>query len=209
MTSDELVAYSASIAERHIATMLMVDELETAPADNESKDYKSDALAEAIFLRSFTAYEGVVERLFLHYVTGGASLSGISANSYLSIDNESHARQLTKAGYKFLSWAKPSEIRSTAQNYIERGWPLVDMMAAKEQALADCERIRNRIAHTSIEADQQFNTVQRNMLTTERLFAITPGQFLRIRSTRLRKLHIGYYIEVMTETLEALLDPRL
>jgi hypothetical protein len=52
-----------------------------------------------------------------------------------------------------------------------------------------------------------FNIVQRNLLQTERLFAITPGQFLRIRNKRLKKLHIGHYFDVMNETLGAIITP--
>jgi ABC-type cobalamin transport system ATPase subunit len=114
---------------------------------------------------------------------------------------------VTKAGYKFLSWAKPQETRATADNYIENGWPISDMINAKSQELSDCERIRNRIAHNSLEAVMNFNAVQRNLLRTERLFPISPGQFLRIRNARLKKLHIGHYLDVMRDTLAAILDP--
>ncbi|MDH3028643.1 hypothetical protein [Methylobacterium fujisawaense] len=208
MTPAALTQFGQSAAERHAAILNFVDSIDVASDTIESTDHQSDAFAEAIFLRAFTHYESSVETLFLHYVTGGVSLSGGRANTYLSIQDEGHARRLTKAGNRFLSWAKPTEIRTTAQNYIENGWPLVDMMAAKEQALADCERVRNRIAHNSFEAAQQFSIVQRNMLGTERLFDLSPGQFLRIRSVRHRKTHLKHYIETLYETLEALLDPR-
>lgn len=173
----------------------------------ESADHQSDAYAEAIFLRAFTAYENDLEKLFLHYVTGGLSLDGKAANTYLKLKDETAARRLTKAGYKFLSWSKPQDIRTTAENYIENGWPISGMMSAKSQDLSDCERVRNRIAHNSLEALINFNVVQRNLLQTERLFSITPGQFLRIRNTRLKKLHIGHYLDVMNETLGAILTP--
>ncbi|MEY9604104.1 hypothetical protein AB7M74_010713 [Bradyrhizobium japonicum] len=101
------------------------------------------------------------------------------ANTYLRLTDESSARKLIKAGYKFLNWAKPDTIRETAQNYIENGWPLVDMLATRTQDLADCERIRNKIAHNSTEAVQQFSVVQRNLLATERLFDLSPGQLLK------------------------------
>ena len=207
MTPEELVEFRDSIAQRHAAIYELVDSLDAAPMDTASQDHRSDSIAEALFLRAFTAYETDVERLFLHYVTGGTTLQGVQAKSYLSLQDEAQARKLTKAGFRFLNWAKPQDIKATAENYIEHGWPIVEMMATKTQVLSDCERVRNRIAHNSIEAAQQFNTVQRNMLATERLFDITAGQFLRIRSTRLRKLHIGYYIDVLNETLGAILDP--
>ena len=207
MTPLELVELRDAITMRHAAAVIQLNDLEAASTDIQSTDHRSDAFAEAIFLRAFTAYENDVERLFLHYVTGGGSLQGKAANTYLRIQDEAHARQVTKARQAFLSWAKPAEIRTTAKTYIEDGWPFVDMMSAKEVDLADCERVRNRIAHNSIEARQQFNVVQRNMLSTERLFDLSPGQFLRIRNTRLRKLHIGHYLDVLNDTLGALIDP--
>lgn len=207
MTPEELTEFRGGIDARYASTSAQIEELDPAPIDEQSADYRSDAYAEAIFLRAFTAYEIDVERMFLHYVTGGASMQGRQANTYLSIRDESHARRLTKGGYKFLSWAKPSEIKTIAQTYIHNGWPLVDMMATKEQDLSDCERVRNRIAHNSLEAIQQFGIVQRNLLTTERIFDLTPGQFLRMRSTRLRKLHIKHYVDVLHGTLTALVDP--
>tara|TARA_R110002049_G_scaffold229354_4_gene401441 strand:- start:702 stop:1331 length:630 start_codon:yes stop_codon:yes gene_type:complete len=207
MTPQKLIECSKSIADRHAFLVRIIDELDPASPDIESDDFKSDAFAEGIFLRAFTAYENDIEKLFLHYVTGGATLKGAIARTYLSIQDEGHARRLTKAGFRFLNWSRPNDIKNTAENYIENGWPIVDMMAAKAQDLADCERVRNRIAHSSDEAIQKFNTVQRNLLSTERLFTITPGQFLRIRNLRLKKLHIRHYVDVMNEMLIAIQDP--
>lgn len=207
MTPQELAEYRDAIAERHVRFWTVVNGMDPASEDHESVEHVPDAYAEALFLRAFTAYENDLERLFLHYVTGGLTLQGAAANTYLKVTDEQLARKLTRAGFKFLSWAKPQETRATADNYLENGWPISGMMNAKSQDLSDCERVRNRIAHNSLEAVGQFNVVQRNMLQTERLFPITPGQFLRIRNKRLKKLHIGHYLDVMNDTLGAILDP--
>ena len=207
MTPAALLEYSHAIAERHAEAMALVDQIAPAPTDDESSDQKADAYAEGLFFRMFTSYENDIEKLFLHYVTGGASLKGVQATTYLKIANEDLARKLIRAGWRFLSWGKPEKIRETAQNYIQDGWPICVSMNAKCQELSDCERIRNRIAHKSTESRAQLNVVQRNLLKTERLFLITPGQLLRIRSTRFKKLHIGHYFDVMTETIGAILDP--
>lgn len=207
MTPEELQQHRDELAARHARVLALVEELDPASADAASDDHKSDGFAEAIFLRAFTAFEADVERLFLHYVTGGASLSGGQANSYLSVADEAHARRLTKGANRFLGWAKPQDIKAIAETYIENGWPLVDMLATKTQVLADCERVRNRIAHNSLEAMQQFGVVQRNYLGTERLFHLTPGQFLRIRNGRLRTLHITHFLDTLTETVAAVFDP--
>ena len=207
MTPADLATHRAAISARYLTLKGAIDGLTTAPENTASHDYQSDAYAEALFLRAFTAYESDLEKLFLHYVTGGHSLNGRVANTFLKITDEAAARKLTKAGYKFLSWAKPQETRTTAENYIENGWPISAMMSAKSQDLSDCERIRNRIAHNSLEASNGFGVVQRNQLQTERVFDITPGQFLRIRNTRLRKTHIQHYVSVMNETLDAIFSP--
>lgn len=207
MIADEFIAFAENVAERYRAIGAAVAAIDPAPDDTESTDVNKDLYVEAIFLRAFTAYENDLEALFLHYVTGGLSSNGIAAHSFLRADDTAHARRLTRAGIKFLSWAKPSETRTTADTYLRNGWPISSMMSAKAQDLADCERVRNRIAHSSIEADQQFNLVQRNMLQTERIFSLTPGQFLRIRNKRHRKLHLAYYLEVLNETLQAIIAP--
>ena len=207
MAPAELTNFYDEISTRHTSTMEQILELDPAPEDSESVDNRADAYAEALFLRSFAIYESDVEKLFLHYVTGGTSLGGEPANTYLRVTDVTLARRLTRAGWRFLSWSKPQEIRTTADTYIKEVWPISDIMSAKSQELSDCERIRNRIAHRSIESLHQFNVVQRNLLRTERLFPISPGQLLRIRSARLRKLHLGHYLDVMTDTLIGIIDP--
>ena len=103
----------------------------------------------------------------------------------------------------------PYAIRAIAKNYIENGWPISEMMNAKSQELSDCQYVRNHIAHNSLESRLYFNAVQRNLLKTERLFPITPGQLLRIRSKKFKKLHITHYFDAMNDTLNAIMDPSL
>jgi hypothetical protein len=207
MTPSALTDFRDAVLTRQSSIAAILAAMDPAPEDSESTDPVADAYAEAIFLRSFTAYENELERLFLHYVTGGLTLSGAAPNTYLRVSDESLARKLTKAGFRFLSWAKPSQTRETASTYIENGWPIADMMSANAQDLSDCEKLRNRIAHNSLEAAAEFNSVQRNLLQTERLFNISPGQLLRIRSKKFRKIHIERYITVMNNTILSVIEP--
>ncbi|MDD1497610.1 hypothetical protein PVA19_04235 [Agrobacterium sp. CNPSo 3708] len=207
MTPEELADYRQNISEKHLVLVGFADDLPVAGDDVESEDHHADSVAEAIFLRGFTTYESHIEKLFFHYVTGGLSANGVAAASHLKPSNEEIARKIVKAGFKFLSWAKPSNTSLTAQLYLENGWPLVDMMATKTQELSDCERIRNRIAHLSTESATDFGVVQRNLLATERLFSITPGQLLRIRHRRHRMSNLKRYLNVMYETIDSIIDP--
>ena len=207
MTRRELRALGRRIGERHCATLELVDELDSASSEVESVDTVSDALAEALFMRAFTAYEQDVEALFFHYVTGGASVGGQRARTYLRTRDVAIAKRLAHGSQKFLSWSRPQQIRETAERYIENGWPIIDAMNAGSHVLADCERIRNRIAHRSSHSQLQFDAVQRNLFGTERVFPMTPGQLLRVRSKSGPELCASWYMRTMVETLQQIVDP--
>jgi hypothetical protein len=207
MTPAELTAFRLDISARYVVLAGQANSLPNAATDVQSEDEISDALAEALFIRAFIRYESALETLFFHYASGGGSVQGAIANSYLRPGNEEAARRMVRAGFKFMSWSKPEIIRDTAKVYIENGWPIADMMAGQNQDLADCERIRNRIAHNSAEAATQFNIVQRNLLGTERVFALTPGQLLRMRFRNSAALNLERYLKVMADVLDAITDP--
>lgn len=207
MTPRELLSYQEAILKRIANAKELVSDFLPAPSETESDDVIADSFFEALFLRQFVQFESDLEKLFIHYLTGGASLGGRVAPTHLNVTDEETARRIVRGGWKFLSWSKPETIRNTAQTYIDKGWPINEMMNAKSKDLADCERIRNCICHISDSARAQFDVVQRNLLHTERTFPISPGQLLRIRSTRLRKFHIEHYVEIMHETLKGILDP--
>lgn len=207
MTPEDLALFREEIVQRHERFNHRINQLAFASAEEESLEHDADALAESLFLRYFATYETDIERLFLHYVTGGISLSGRPARSYLQVTEEPRARKIVRAGFKFLSWAKASNVKETATTYLENGWPLTDMLATRTQDLADCEKIRNRIAHHSLEASQEFAAVQRNLFFTERLFPISAGQLLRVRHRTKKKSHIAYYGEVINSMLIAVIDP--
>jgi len=207
MTPEDLANLAAAVETRRDDLTAALAAFQFAPADTPTDDASADVTIEALFLRCFTAYEADLERLFLHYVTGGVSLSGRVARSYLAITDESHARRMIVNGFKFLSWAKPNAVRDTAANYLEHGWPLIDMLATQTQHISDCEKIRNRIAHRSMEASNEFAAVQRNLFQTERLFEMTPGHLLRTRFRARRKHVLQHYNETLSATLLAITDP--
>ncbi|MGA3825327.1 hypothetical protein, partial [Pseudomonas chlororaphis] len=180
---------------------------QTIPNDTPSTDILVDTSVEAIFLRAFTAYENDVEQIFLHYVTGGRTLNNFSPTSYLNTTDRSLARSIVKGSNKFISWAQADSLARAAKLYMHEGWPMAVVVSANSQFLSDGERVRNRIAHNSSEAIQQFKVVQRNMLGTERLFDLSPGQFLRMKHTRQRILYIDFYMNVLNQALLAMMEP--
>jgi hypothetical protein len=207
VTNDDLITLNEAVGAQRDALTERLMAFAVAPADAPSDDETADIALEALFLRMFTIYEERLERLFLHYVTGGQSISGIGAHTFLSITDERLAKRLVRAGYNFLSWSKPAEVRTMASNYLDRGWPFVDMLGISTETLSDCTKIRNRIAHRSDEAQSHFSAVQRNLFQTERLFEMSPGQLLRCRFRRSKKLIFQHYNETLAQTLQAIADP--
>lgn len=207
MTLVELAQLAQSIADRHAALDERLQTVAAAPTDVMSGDADADSLAEAVFLRTFTSYEADLERIFLHFVTGGATLNGMAAVSYLNVADEEQAKRLVRGAFRYLSWSKPSTTRVTADTYLTDGWPITPILAARSQDLSDCEKIRNRIAHQSSEAHSDFAAVQRNLFLTERLFPISPGQLLRTRFRSRRQLVIQHYVTTMRDVLTAMIDP--
>ena len=207
MTADDLAALHEQVGMERVHLSERLQEVPAAGASAPSDDEAADIMLEALFLRTFTRYEEMLERLFLHYVTGGSSLSGIAGLSFLSITDEAKARHLVRAGFAFLRWSKPADARTMAANYLDRGWPFVDTLGVSTDTLNDCAKIRNRIAHRSDESRTHFAAVQRNLFQTERLFDMSPGQLLRCRYRRTRKLVFQYYGDAIASTLQAITDP--
>lgn len=207
MSPEEFREFQVVLSTQTQETLEQISDLPFASAIELDDKYNESRLAEAIFLEAFTAYEVNLETLFLHYACGGLSLNGIGASRYLSVNDEARVRAIAKAGQRFLSWAKPSQTRETAQLYLENGWPIAELMSTKEQVLSDCEKVRNRIAHNSIEANTAFKAVQRNIFGTERAFNLRPGQLLRIKMPRTRFSVAYSYIVAMGEVTDALINP--
>lgn len=207
MTPQALLDLAETVKLRRVDLNHTLSEIKFAPSDAPTDDPAMDITMEALFLRVFTEYEADLERLFLHYVTGGASISARHARSYLAARDETHARRMVVNGFRFLSWAKPSAVRETAKNYLENGWPITDVLASKTQDITDCEKIRNRIAHRSVEAAADFAAVQRNLFQTERVFPITPGHVLRTRFRGKSQHVLRHYNDELATALIAITDP--
>lgn len=207
MTAEELVELHVVVGAQRDQLSERMQNFAAASIEAPSEDEDADIALEALFLRAFTHYEEVLERLFLHYITGGSSMSGVAGTSFLSVTDESRARRIIGASNRFLSWSKPADVKVMAGNYLNQGWPFVDMLGISNDTLSDCTKVRNRIAHRSDEARRQFAAVQRNLFQTERLFDMSPGQMLRCRFRGTRELVFQHYSKTLAATLQSIADP--
>lgn len=184
MSPEDFQIFSLAFAQRSKSLRESAETLRLASSEEASLDIAEDVRAEGTFLRHFLEYEAAIEVVFLHYVTGGLAIGGWAPKSIIATSNTDAVKRLIKGGAQFLSWAKPSSVRDYAERCFEDGKPFVDIFLSRASTLSDCEKIRNRIAHPSIEAQIGFAEVQRNLFRTERPFQMTPGQALRVRAGR-------------------------
>jgi len=111
------------------------------------------------------------------------------------------------AGQKYLDWAVPGNVRDRAKLFFEDGKPFHEPMANQAQIISDAQKIRNMIAHDSLEAWNSYNEVQRNNFQTERSFPMSPGQMLRARKPRHSECLGEQYFDTIAGVLSSILRP--
>lgn len=208
MDPDEFLDAYRSFTESHNCYRELIDALPIAQDDHLSEDHTSDSLAEGVFLRMFSEYESVIENLTIHYIMNGKTLAGREGRSLvLSLEIGIVKRMIRGSGAKLPSFSNPGKAIETSKIFLDDGWPISQALQTKTQQISDAEKIRNRIAHKSDESRSHFQSVQRNILQTERTFPITPGQFMRIRVPRNRKTIISSLQTLTFDVVSAIFDP--
>lgn len=153
-----------------------------------STDVECDILAEGIFIRGFTAFENCLEELFLHFSSGGETKSGNTPTSRIAGCSREEARQIIKNGHRFLDWSNPRSVKERSAIFFKDGEPFNTQINSISHSFSDAEKIRNMIAHDSLESGIAYIEVQTRLFTAERPFKMTPGHLLRTRNHK-RKLH--------------------
>lgn len=160
---------------------LALNNLAYADANRIDGDVEKNVAAEGIFLRGFTIYERTLDRLFLAYCTGSKGLDGAQPTCRLANCDEAQALAIAKNGFRFLDWSSPKSVRERADLFFLDGEPFRTGVDPRATSLSEMEKIRNRIAHFSPEAELGYLSVQRALFGTERVFEMSPGQLLRTR----------------------------
>jgi hypothetical protein len=91
--------------------------------------------------------------------------------------------------------------------YFENGAPFYNPVIGKSQVFSDAEKLRNVIAHDSLESWNGYLDVQRNNFQTERTFRMPPGQLLRARTPRTAISWGEHYFSHFAEAFAAILRP--
>ena len=139
-------------------------------------------LAESIFFTGFRAYEGFVREVFLLYSMGKRPRNNAEVISYINPKNFLHSEQLIKSSMKFLDWNSPDVIIERAELFLQNGYPIKLPYTTNLISLRDYKKLRNHIAHDSMETLDEYKKVLRNYYTIIPLTIPAPGEYLLLPS---------------------------
>lgn len=140
-------------------------------------------LTESIFFAAFRSYEGFVRDVFLLYCLGVRPSGKHRVVSYLQPRNFSHASQLLQSGMPHLDWTSPDTVLQRAETYLRDGYPFKLPYSTNLEALRDCKRLRNHIAHNSSESMEEYKKAVQRHYKTLPLVIPSPGEFLVLPDT--------------------------
>jgi len=143
-----------------------------------------ELLVESIFFATYRSYEGFLREIFLLYCLGKQSKKKPKVKSYLKPKDFEHSEQLIKSSMPFLDWTSPDRVIERSQIYLQNGHPIKLPYTTNRQQLFDFKKIRNHIAHNSIESNSEYEKVIKNYFGYIPLTVLTPGQFLMLSSKK-------------------------
>jgi hypothetical protein len=158
-----------------------------------------EMLAGLQLLRLYLVWEEFVESVFLRYICGCTSPSGFCP--FLLCTRESNLVGATKTvfgKYKYLGWG-PSDTIARAQIYFQGGEPFSIAIGSAQRELEAIYTIRNRFAHRSEYAQDQFRRLVRSELGYNPP-GMTPGRFLlsiKTAATFRGQTFFDYYASVL------------
>lgn len=141
-------------------------------------ELQRNLVRELAFLRCVLAWEVLLEDSFIVYMTGGKGLSGKKAKSLVTAKTGPQARAILLGGRDYLSWSSTETVKGRARVWFSDGEPYITAFSTFSTN-KEIRVVRNRIAHNSGEAKEQFNTLREKKVTNaaERR-GMGPGAFL-------------------------------
>jgi len=142
-----------------------------------------ELLVESIFFNTYRSYEGFIREVFILYCMEKKSSKKPNAKSFLKPNNFLHAEQLLKSSMAFLDWTSADTVIERAELFLNNGHPIKLPYTTHKVQLNNFKKIRNHIAHNSIESEIQFSKVVQIYYHGVVPLAIpTPGQYLMLTS---------------------------
>jgi hypothetical protein len=144
-----------------------------------------ELLVESIFFTTYRSFEGFLREIFILYCLEKQSSRKPKVKSYLKPKDFEHSEQLIKSSMPFLDWTSPDKVIERSEIYLQNdGHPIKLAYTANKQQLIEFKKIRNHIAHNSVESQSEYEKVVKNYYGVIPLRIPTPGQFLMLTSKK-------------------------
>jgi hypothetical protein len=135
-----------------------------------------ESLYEGLFLRSVTAFEGLIECVFFQALRGQIRTSTVGGK--ITATSNAVLRDVLLDGKDYLEWLPYNRTLDRARRYLRGGRPFTHIENDDLGKLTQITRIRNAVAHSSKHAKEVFRKkviVNVALLPREQ----TPAGFLR------------------------------
>lgn len=157
-------------------------------------------LTESIFFNAFREYENLVRDIFVLYTQEKKRTNGRKVKSYLQPRDFYHAENLIKSSMKFLDWNTPNTIIERSELYLKDGYPIKTPYTTNRTSLVQYKRLRNHIAHNSIESLSGFKKILRSYYGTNPLKIPSVGEYLVLTSKQdATKYHLLEFFDLIED----------
>lgn len=143
-----------------------------------------ELLVESIFFAGFRSFESFVREIFLLYCLEKQPKKKPKVKSYLNPKDFKHSEQLIKSSLPFLDWTSPDTVIERAELYLEKGHPIKLPYTTNLQLLREFKKLRNHIAHDSLESQNDYEKVVKNYFGVLPLRVPPPGEYLMLPSKK-------------------------
>jgi len=101
---------------------------------------------------------------------------------------------------QFLDWNTPNTIIERSELYLKDGYPIKTPYTANRTALSQYKRLRNHIAHNSIESLPGFKKILRSYYGTNPLKTPSVGEYLVLTSKQdASKYHLLEFFDMIED----------
>lgn len=122
----------------------------------------NDTVIEKSFLDIFLLWEKFLEESFLIYLLGNNDLQGIQYVSYVKPVDKNHAYNIVRGTQKYPDWTNIEQVNLLSKIYFENTGPYA-ILTGNPIELIEIKKIRNKISHISINADEIYKNMLRSM----------------------------------------------
>ena len=120
----------------------------------------------AIFIGAYTAFESMLEDLFLKLLTSSVKASR-SVKSKATFNSAAAARSIVFGGKNYLDWIPYDKTLERAEQFFYSGQPFTKLSSHEKGRIKTVCLIRNAIAHSSSHARKQFDVSVVSTLTLQ------------------------------------------